>query len=131
VAIAVPAVGLASRGLSVLYLFLMADLVCSAAVFPLFFGLYARRFNGAGALVSMLAGLVAGALFFPRPDFTPWFNPAWLHLHHDFQFLASFGSALLVSTLVAVAWNLVAACLGDRAVYDFGRLAGDVTLIEG
>ena len=67
-------IGVASQGYSVLYLFLIADLVCAAALFPVFFGMFARHFNGWAALVSSLAGLVVGTLFFPAPDFSGW-NP--------------------------------------------------------
>lgn len=125
VLITIPAIPLAARGHSVLYLFLIADLVCSAAVFPVFFGLFGRRLSDRGAAVSILCGLIVGALFFPGPDMTPWFQPVWLPLHHDFQFLASFGSALGISTLVAVAWNALA---GAKA-YDFDALSRNVTLL--
>lgn len=70
VALAVPAVALASRGYSVLYLFLVADLVCAAAMVPVFVGLYLPRFPGWAAVASTLAGVAAGAAFFPNPSFT-------------------------------------------------------------
>ncbi len=128
---AIPAVFIAALGQSVLYLFLIADLVCAAAVVPVFYGLYARRFTGTGALVSAMAGLVSGALFFPKPDFQPWFQPDWLAVHPDFQFLASFGLALLVSSAIALVWNGVAKLRTPDQPYDFGRLSRDVRLIEG
>jgi Na+/proline symporter len=126
VLITIPAIAVAARGESVLYLFLIADLVCSAAVFPVFFGLFARNLTDRGACLSALSGLAVGLLFFPKPDFSPWFNPSWLHLHHDFQFLASFGSALLVSTTVAV----IANALAKEKNFDFTILAKRVTLLE-
>lgn len=70
VALAVAAIAVASRGYSVLYLFLVADLVCAAAMVPVFAGLYAPRFSGAAAMISTLAGLIAGVAFFPDPGFT-------------------------------------------------------------
>ncbi len=54
-------------GLSVLYLFLLADLLCAAVTFPVFLGLYSRRHDGVDALVATLAGLAAGLWMFPRP----------------------------------------------------------------
>jgi len=54
---------------SVLYVFLIADLFCAAAGFPIFFGLYKRRLPGWAALVAMLAGIISGAFFFPDPTF--------------------------------------------------------------
>lgn len=70
VALAVAAIAVASRGYSVLYLFLVADLVCAAAMVPVFAGLYAPRLGGAAAMVSTLAGVIAGVAFFPDPGFT-------------------------------------------------------------
>ena len=54
-----------AQGLSVLYLFLLADLLCSAAAFPVFYGLYSRRLSGMQAVISTVAGLVAGLYLFP------------------------------------------------------------------
>ena len=59
----------ASQGYSVLYLFLLADLVCAAAVFPTFYGFYTSRLNGRDATLAVMAGIVAGALLFPDPTF--------------------------------------------------------------
>lgn len=69
VGLALAAIALAAQGYSVLYLFLVADLVCVAAAAPTFLGLYARRLAGWAAAGSALAGIAAGALFFPDPDF--------------------------------------------------------------
>lgn len=63
----VPVVICAAQGYSVLYLFLLADLFCSAAAFPVFYGLYHRRHDGATAVVATLAGLAAGLFYFPAP----------------------------------------------------------------
>jgi len=62
--IAAPAILLASQGYSVLFLFLLADLVAVAAVFPIYFGLYSRRLSGNGAFISTILGLVFGLPFF-------------------------------------------------------------------
>ena len=35
----------ASKGFSILYLFLLADLLCCAAVFPVFYGFYSKKFK--------------------------------------------------------------------------------------
>jgi len=70
--IGVAAILLGSRGGSVLYLFLLADLLCSALAFPLLFGLFNRYLTGPKALISGIIGLAAGAPFFPKPDFSSW-----------------------------------------------------------
>jgi Na+/proline symporter len=119
----VPAIFVASQGWSVLYLFLIADLVCAAVLFPVFFGMYTRSFSASDALVSSVAGLVVGALLFPLPDFS-----AWNSLPLSGSTLYSFGAALGVSTVLSIALNLVSA---GRKVqeYDFARLAQQVKLI--
>lgn len=71
VLLAIPVVFVASQNYSVLYLFLLADLLCSAAAFPVFFGLFSRRYDGPAALVSTVAGLVAGLALFPAPGDKP------------------------------------------------------------
>ncbi|MAR71748.1 sodium:solute symporter family protein [Halomonas sp.] len=68
VAAAVPVTWVAAQGYSVLYLFLLADLLCSAAAFPVFFGLFNRRYDGRNAVLSTAAGLVAGLAMFPSPS---------------------------------------------------------------
>ena len=60
----------ASKGFSVLYLFLLADLFCCAAVFPVFYGFYRRKFNQSKAIYSILVGLFLGLLIFPSTDFS-------------------------------------------------------------
>lgn len=69
--LAIPVMIVASQGFSVLYLFLLADLFCSAAAFPVFFGLFNRRYDGTSALVSTVCGLFAGILLFPAPGAKP------------------------------------------------------------
>ena len=54
----------ASKGLSILYLFLLADLFCCSAVLSVFFGFYLKHFEERRVFFSILAGLFAGLLFF-------------------------------------------------------------------
>lgn len=65
--LAVPLLLIASQGYSVLYLLLLADLVCAAAAFPVFYGLYSERYTGRVAMVSTLVGLLVGGALFPDP----------------------------------------------------------------
>ena len=64
------AVYAATKGYSVLYLFLVADLVCVASAVPVFYGIFASRYSGKAAFFSALLGLIAGAVIFPNPSFT-------------------------------------------------------------
>ncbi len=41
------------------FILLVADLVCAAATFPVFYGLYSERYTGLAAMLGTLAGLVA------------------------------------------------------------------------
>jgi Na+/proline symporter len=68
--LAVGAAVVATKGVSVLYLFLVADLACVAAAFPVVYCLYSRRLTGWMAVSSTLVGLGAGAALFPPPDFS-------------------------------------------------------------
>ena len=60
----------ASKGLSILYLFLLADLFCCAAVLSIFYGFYSKTFFEKNAYTSIIVGLFAGLLLFPGPDFS-------------------------------------------------------------
>tara|TARA_B100000287_G_scaffold325881_1_gene310110 strand:+ start:235 stop:1665 length:1431 start_codon:yes stop_codon:yes gene_type:complete len=60
----------ASKGLSILYLFLLADLFCCAAVLTVFISFYNNSINEKSAYISIIIGLFVGLLFFPIPDFS-------------------------------------------------------------
>jgi len=60
----------ATYSTSVLYLFLVADLVCAGAAFTVFYGMFSKKINGTTAFVASVAGIISGALFFPDPSFT-------------------------------------------------------------
>jgi len=61
---------IASKGFSILYLFLLADLLCCAAVFPVFYGFYRKNLKEKNLIISIVFGLALGFLFFPSPDFS-------------------------------------------------------------
>ena len=61
---------IASKGLSVLYLFLLADLLCCAAVLTVFYSFYNKKLNEKNAYLSILLGLFVGLILFPSPDFS-------------------------------------------------------------
>ena len=60
---------LASKGYSVLYLFLLADLLCCAAVITIFYGFFNKKINIKLAAYSIICGLISGLLFFPSQNF--------------------------------------------------------------
>ena len=59
----------ASKGLSVLYMFLLADLLCCAAAVPVFYGMFKNDTSGKGSVIAACSGLVAGLLLFPDLTF--------------------------------------------------------------
>lgn len=109
--LAIPVLLVASQGYSVLYLFLLADLFCSAAAFPVFFGLFNRRYTGRIAVISTLAGLVAGFVLFPAPGQPP------VYLLESFL-LAAFVPAILSLILM---WLLPAG-----TAYDLNQMNAQV-----
>ena len=60
---------LASKGYSILYLFLLADLLCCAAVVTIFYGFFNKKINLKLAVYSIICGLISGLLFFPSQNF--------------------------------------------------------------
>lgn len=117
--VSIPAVAIASQGYSVLYLFLIADLVCAGAVFPVFYGLYSPQLSSSSALASCLIGIVIGLLFFPRPDLTPLVN-----IPLAGRFFVSFAAALVVSSVLAIALAHWLDC--RQPPYDFSNLENRV-----
>ncbi len=61
---------IASKGLSILYLFLLADLFCCSAVLTIFYSFFTKSINEKNAYISILIGISAGLLLFPSPDFS-------------------------------------------------------------
>ena len=115
IAAGVPAIAIAAQGYDVLYLFLLADLICAGAVFPVVYGMYSRKLTGAIAVISSVAGIAAGALFFPKPDFT-----AWLNIPYGGDLLVSFAAAVIVSAGIVLVWT---AMMGGDRLFDFAQLS--------
>ena len=60
---------IASKGYSVLFMFLFADLLCCAAVFPIFYGMFKGDVDEKLSLISVIIGLISGLLLFPNQTF--------------------------------------------------------------
>ena len=126
-ALAIPAIIVASQGFSVLYVFLVADLLGAAIAVPMLVGLYSTRMPGWAVLLAGGAGIIVGALFYPKPDLV---SPMILSAPNGEQMFWSFLLALLVSsviTAVVVVWRRLSSP-GEE--YEFGRLASEVRLID-
>ena len=61
---------ISSQGISILYLFLLADLFCCAAVVSVFFSFYKKSLKEQNIYFSIILGLIGGLMFFPTPDFS-------------------------------------------------------------
>ena len=70
VALSIIAFVIASKGFSVLYLFLLADLFCCAFVLTVFYSFYNKKLNEKTAYISIIIGLIGGFLLLPAPDFS-------------------------------------------------------------
>ena len=70
VVLSIVAFAIASKGFSVLYLFLLADLFCCAFVLTVFYTFYNKKLNEKTAYISIIIGLIGGFLLFPAPDFS-------------------------------------------------------------
>lgn len=100
--VGIPAVAIAAQGYSVLYLFFIADLLCAALLFPIIFSFYNRYHTASNAFWSSLMGMAVGALFFPKPDFSPLFN-----LPGGGDLLNSFAAAVVTSMVLTLLWNSI------------------------
>jgi len=115
VVVSIPVLYVAAQGYSVLYLFLLADLLCAAAAFPVFYGLFSPRHSGFDATFATLAGLACGLWWFPAPQ------AALDHL------LESFLLAALVPVAVIALLRLVRPA---RVRFDLASLAGTVRRLD-
>lgn len=113
--LAVPVLIAAAQGYNVLYLFLLADLLCSAAAFPVFYGLFNRRHDGKMAIISTAFGLVAGLLLFPGPSDKPEY------------LLESFLLAAFVPVLVTIVMQCIRP---SRPHFDFAHLTASVQNLD-
>ena len=127
VVVAIPAIIVATKANSVLYVFLVADLIGAAIAVPMLTGLYSRRMPGWALLLAGGVGIVIGALYYPKPDLiSPWALAA----PGGQQMLFAFGSALVVSSAISavVVWGR--RLLAPSQQYDFAILNADVQLID-
>ena len=61
---------ISSKGMSVLYLFLLADLLCCAAAIPIFYGFYNKKIRHYDVFKAIIFGIILGLLLFPSIDFS-------------------------------------------------------------
>ena len=104
---------LASKGYSILYLFLLADLLCCAAVITIFYGFFNKKINPKLAFNSILLSLLFGLLFFPSQSFQSSILVGNLIAKDQFHVLitnnllfVSFGISIFVPLLIISFYSL-------------------------
>jgi len=104
---------LASKGYSILYLFLLADLLCCAAVITIFYGFFNKKINPKLAFNSILLSLLFGLLFFPSQSFQSSILVGNLIAKDQFHVLISnnllfisFATSILVPLLIISFYSL-------------------------
>ena len=127
VIVAIPAIIVASQGHSVLYVFLIADLLGAAIAVPMLIGLYSSRMPGWGVLLSGAVGIVIGALYYPKPDLlSPWALTSPL----GGQMFFAFASALVISSAISLVIVIGQRMVAPSQEYDFASLNSNVSLID-
>ncbi|WP_058616779.1 sodium:solute symporter family transporter [Tepidimonas taiwanensis] len=100
----VPVIAVAWQGLSVLRLFLVADLLCATAVVPLLLALWPRVPRGA-AVARSLAGLLGAIAPGAWESGSLWQGVVAATFPNNVPTLAPFAGALLASTAVSLLWT--------------------------
>ncbi len=127
VIVAIPAIIVASQGHSVLYVFLIADLLGAAIAVPMLVGLYSSRMPGWGVILAGAVGIIIGALFYPKPDLlSPWALVAPL----GGQMFFAFASALVISSAISLVIIVGRRMVAPTQEYDFAALNSNVGLID-
>ena len=127
IVLAIPAIIVATKANSVLYVFLVADLIGAAIAVPMLIGLYSTRMPGWGVLLSGGVGIIIGALFYPKPDLlSPWALTSPL----GGQMFFAFASALVISSVIAFVIIIGQRMVAPSQEYDFASLNSNVGLID-
>ncbi len=101
---------IASKGLNVLYLFLLADLFCCAAAVTIFYNFYKKKINQKTAFFSIIMGLTSGLLFFPSSNFSKSLLVGGILPNHLFPLIITdnllFFSFLTATLLPILFWKI-------------------------
>ena len=96
-----------SKGISILYMFLIADLLCCSAVLSIFYSFYNNKMNEKKVYIAILLGLFFGLILFPSPDFSKSILIGFLFPINNFPAYIS-QSLLFMSFLAATLFPILA-----------------------
>lgn len=126
VVLSVPVFLIAMQGYSVLYLFLVADLLCAAAVVPVFAGFRLKRLSNRRAITALVTGLATGVVLLPGPEGGQALIGTLLPATHPLA-----AGNLLLSFLSAVIIPLIFVLFpGNGPPFDFHLLESEVNEIQ-
>ena len=121
---------ISSKGFSILFMFLFADLLCCSAVFPIFYSMYNSKITNKLGLYSVISGLICGLLLFPNQSFEKSilvgkilpvsFFPSWISTSLLFW---SFILATFIPMFVVIFFNK------NQKSYDFSKIHRNVKKI--
>ena len=117
----IPAIIIASREFSVLYMFFIADLVAAGFIYPVFRGMYSKLTKGWMVISSGFLGILVSLIFFPKSDW----SGAVLQvssLNTSPSLMNSFLSCLLISVCTILVLEYIGKRYSTSADYDFEDL---------
>jgi Na+/proline symporter len=122
VGVVLPAIFIASREFSVLYMFFIADLVAAAFIVPVFTGMYSKYTKGWMVVVAGLSGIVGSLTFFPKSD---WSGVVFdvLRLGKDPSLMNSFLSSLIIAGILVIILGKIDRFIFKTMPYDFDILS--------
>lgn len=117
----IPAIIIASREFSVLYMFFIADLVAAGFIYPVFRGMYSKLTRGWMVISSGFLGIVVSLIFFPKSD---WSGVVFQipSLNTSPSLMNSFLSCLLISVFTILVLEYIGKRYSKSADYDFDDL---------
>lgn len=126
VLVGLAAIFVGSRGYSVLELFLLADLLAAATVFPFLYGLYSSRANQSAVLISSFVSLAFGLLHFPITNALLIEIPGiGLVTPSEPSFLFAFAGTAALSILLTISLSRL-----STSHFDFTLLAREIRSLD-
>jgi Na+/proline symporter len=118
---------IASKGYSVLFMFLFADLLCCAAVFPIFYGMFKSDVSEKISLISVVIGLISGLLLFPNQTFEKSILVGGLFPAESFPIWISTALLFWSFILATFAPMITLLIFKKHSKFDFSKIKNSIT----